>query len=186
VRRREFIRGLARRLKDTRQSSRLLSLAAVRDGMSRAAAARIGGMDRQTLRDRVHRFNEAGPDGLRDSWSSAPGRGSHPNNSLRWQRLSRPVPILPSTASCAGGASISRSSLLEAPPGAEACYVLAHGAGAGMSQSFLDAISRAMGRESAVRVCLATPMTCILPAPDSLGVAKPNDPGALYPAWLAV
>ena len=102
------LRRLARRSKDTRQSSRLLSLAAVRDGMSRAEAARIGGMDRQTLRDWVHRFNEAGPDGLRDSWSSGPGRGSHPSNSLSWQRLSRPVPILPSTASCAGGASISR------------------------------------------------------------------------------
>ncbi len=66
---------LARRSKDTRQSSRLLSLAAVRDGMSRAEAARIGGMDRQTLRDWVHRCNEAGPDGLRDSWSSGPRVG---------------------------------------------------------------------------------------------------------------
>jgi transposase len=59
-------------IEDARQSSRLLSLAAVRDGMSRADAARIGGMDRQTLRDWVHRFNAAGPDGLRDSWSSGP------------------------------------------------------------------------------------------------------------------
>ncbi len=33
------------------QSRRLLSLAAVLDGMNRADAARIGGMDRQTLRD---------------------------------------------------------------------------------------------------------------------------------------
>ena len=37
--------------------------------MNRADAARIGGMDRQTLRDWVHRFNEAGPDGLLDNWS---------------------------------------------------------------------------------------------------------------------
>ena len=29
-------------------------------------------MDRQTLRDWVHRFNAAGPDGLRDSWSNGP------------------------------------------------------------------------------------------------------------------
>ncbi|MGH2621572.1 MAG: winged helix-turn-helix domain-containing protein, partial [Anaerolineales bacterium] len=29
-----------------------------------AAAARLGGMDRQTLRDWVHRFNAGGPDGL--------------------------------------------------------------------------------------------------------------------------
>ncbi len=40
--------------------------------MSRADAARIGGMDRQTLRDWVHRFNEAGPDGLFDQWSAGP------------------------------------------------------------------------------------------------------------------
>ena len=26
-------------------------------------------MDRQTLRDWVHRFNERGPDGLKDTWS---------------------------------------------------------------------------------------------------------------------
>ena len=32
--------------------------------MNRTKAARIGGMDRQTLRDWVHRFNELGPDGL--------------------------------------------------------------------------------------------------------------------------
>jgi transposase len=32
--------------------------------MDRATAARIGGMDRQTLRDWVHRFNECGPVGL--------------------------------------------------------------------------------------------------------------------------
>ncbi len=66
------LRRLARISKDTRQSSRLLSLAAVLDGMSRADAARIGGMDRQTLRDWAHRFNEDGPDGLVDSWSSGP------------------------------------------------------------------------------------------------------------------
>ena len=49
-----------------------MSLTAVRDGMSRADAARVGGMDRQTLRDWVRRFNAGGPYGLRDSWSSGP------------------------------------------------------------------------------------------------------------------
>ncbi len=38
--------------------------------MDRRAAAKIGGMDRQTLRDWVHRFNAAGPDGLFDNWTS--------------------------------------------------------------------------------------------------------------------
>jgi transposase len=63
------LRRLAARTRDANQSRRLLSIAAVLDGMSRADAARIGGMDRQTLRDWVHRFNERGPDGLKDSWS---------------------------------------------------------------------------------------------------------------------
>src|SRR5215211_8920463 len=66
------MRRLAAPTKNANQSRRLLSIAAVLDGMSRAEAARIGGMDRQTLRDWVHRFNEAGSDGLRDSWSSGP------------------------------------------------------------------------------------------------------------------
>jgi len=60
------LRRLAAASKHANQSRRLLSLAAVLDGMNRADAARIGGMDRQTLRDWVHRFNERGPDGLKD------------------------------------------------------------------------------------------------------------------------
>lgn len=66
------LRQLAKRVKDNSQARRLLSLAAVLDGMSREDAARIGGMDRQTLRDWVHRFNEAGPDGLLDRWTDGP------------------------------------------------------------------------------------------------------------------
>jgi len=54
------------------QSRRPLSLAAVRDGMDRGSAAMIGGMDRQTLRDWVHRFNAAGPEGLIDNWTEGP------------------------------------------------------------------------------------------------------------------
>ena len=60
------VRALAARAKDGKQARRLLSIAAVYDGMSRADAARIGGMDRQTLRDWVHRFNDEGPVGLID------------------------------------------------------------------------------------------------------------------------
>src|SRR5215204_2080166 len=63
------LRRVAAASKHANQSRRLLSIAAVLDGMSRADAARIGGMDRQTLRDWVHRFNECGPEGLKDSWS---------------------------------------------------------------------------------------------------------------------
>ena len=68
----EALRRLARRSKDVHQSRRLLSLAAVKDGMDRGAAAKIGGMDRQTLRDWVHRFNAAGPEGLLDRWTNGP------------------------------------------------------------------------------------------------------------------
>ena len=60
----EALRRLATRSGNAKQARRLLALAAVRDGMSREAAARIGGMDRQTLRDWVHAFNARGPDGL--------------------------------------------------------------------------------------------------------------------------
>jgi transposase len=65
------LRSLATRCWDVAQARRLLSIAATVDGASRAAAAKLGGMDRQTLRDWVHRFNEAGPDGLINH--SAPG-----------------------------------------------------------------------------------------------------------------
>ena len=58
------VRRLARRAKDSDQVRRLLAIAAVIDGVSRAVAAKVGGMDRQTLRDWVIRFNEQGPDGL--------------------------------------------------------------------------------------------------------------------------
>src|SRR3977135_2939958 len=58
------LRRLAARAKDADQVRRLLALAAVYDGMDREMAARIGGMDRQTLRDWAHRFNEHGPIGL--------------------------------------------------------------------------------------------------------------------------
>jgi len=60
------LRVLAKSAKTNSQSRRLLSLAAVLDGMNRTDAARIGGMDRQTLRNWVHRFNQLGPDGLCD------------------------------------------------------------------------------------------------------------------------
>ena len=58
------LRGLAARTRDVAQSRRLLAIAMVLEGCSRLDAARQAGMDRQTLRDWVHRYNEAGVDGL--------------------------------------------------------------------------------------------------------------------------
>jgi transposase len=60
------LRRQARLEEDGRVAARLLAIAAVLDGHSRAHAARLGGMDRQTLRDWVHRFNAEGVAGLRD------------------------------------------------------------------------------------------------------------------------
>ncbi len=66
------LRRLARQEQDGRVSARLLALANALDGMSREAAARAAGMDRQTLRDWVVRFNAEGTAGLRDQ--PRPGR----------------------------------------------------------------------------------------------------------------
>jgi transposase len=58
------LRQLAKRAEDVDQARRRLSLAAVLDGQNPKVAASIGAMDRQTLRDWVHRFNDKGPEGL--------------------------------------------------------------------------------------------------------------------------
>ena len=60
------LRAAARGTKDSDQARRLLALALVLDGASRTAAARAAGMDRQTLRDWVHRYNAEGIEGLCD------------------------------------------------------------------------------------------------------------------------
>jgi transposase len=62
----EELRALARRERDGRVGARLLALANALGGMSREAAARAAGMDRQTLRDWVHRYNAEGVGGLCD------------------------------------------------------------------------------------------------------------------------
>jgi putative transposase len=58
------LRGLAAKSRDAAQVRRLLALALILEGHSRASAAEQSGMDRQTLRDWVHRYNEAGEAGL--------------------------------------------------------------------------------------------------------------------------
>jgi putative transposase len=60
----EEVRCWARTVKDANQARRLLAIAAIYEGMDREEAARVGGMDRQTLRDWVHRFNSQGSAGL--------------------------------------------------------------------------------------------------------------------------
>jgi transposase len=62
------LRGLARRESDGRVSRRMLAIANALEGMDRALAARTAGMDRQTLRDWVIRYNRGGPAALFDAW----------------------------------------------------------------------------------------------------------------------
>jgi transposase len=58
------LRHLAVKSRNAAQSRRLLAIAMVLEGNSRDDAARQAGMDRQTLRDWVHRYNAQGADGL--------------------------------------------------------------------------------------------------------------------------
>ena len=68
----EELRRQARRERDGRVSARLIAIANALEGMDRASAARLAGMDRQTLRDWVHRYNAEGIAGLCNR--PAPGR----------------------------------------------------------------------------------------------------------------
>jgi transposase len=58
------LRAAAAREKNAAAARRTLALALVLDGANRTHAARTCGMDRQTLRDWVHRYNEEGLAGL--------------------------------------------------------------------------------------------------------------------------
>jgi transposase len=66
------LRGAAAKCTDGAQVRRILALAMVLEGRPRTEAAILNGMDRQTLRDWVHRYNEAGIEGLKSRTS--PGR----------------------------------------------------------------------------------------------------------------
>jgi transposase len=63
------LRKLAKDEADSRISRRLLAIANALSGMSRADAATSAGMDRQTLRDWVLRYNAHGVAGLSDNWN---------------------------------------------------------------------------------------------------------------------
>lgn len=69
------LRREAARTQDGKAARRMLSLALVLEGKSRTEAAAQCGMDRQTLRDWVHRYNEEGLAGLYDrALSGRPSR----------------------------------------------------------------------------------------------------------------
>ena len=66
------LRAAAAKSSDAAQVRRLLAIALVLGGDARTEAARRGGMERQTLRDWVHRYNDEGIEGLKSRRS--PGR----------------------------------------------------------------------------------------------------------------
>ena len=66
------LRAEAARTADAKQARRILAIAMVLDEHPRLLAAQAGGMDRQTLRDLVHRYNADGLAGLADR--PRPGR----------------------------------------------------------------------------------------------------------------
>jgi transposase len=60
------LRAEATRTGDAKVARRMLAIALALEGWSRQGAAAACAMERQTLRDWVHRYNAAGLDGLRD------------------------------------------------------------------------------------------------------------------------
>jgi transposase len=60
------VRSAAARCRDAQASRRMLAIALVLEGSDRKTAAETCGMDRQTLRDWVHRYNAEGLAGLRN------------------------------------------------------------------------------------------------------------------------
>ena len=66
------LRRLAKSARTCAASRRMLALALVLEGAKRVEAAQACAMDRQTLRDWVHRFNAEGPEGLYSKQGAGP------------------------------------------------------------------------------------------------------------------
>lgn len=66
------LRVAAAKAKDANAARRMLAIALVLEGVDRKTAAESCGMDRQTLRDWVHRYNAEGMEGLSNRRSAGP------------------------------------------------------------------------------------------------------------------
>lgn len=110
------LRSIAGRCRDAAQVRRLLALASVLDSRPRGEAAAQNGMDRQTLRDWVHRYNAEGIDGLKSHTS--PGRAPALTDAqmAALKALVIAVPIQPSTRLYAGDAQICRPKSRDGSP----------------------------------------------------------------------
>lgn len=94
------LRREARRSRDADQARRLLALAAIYEGGSRAEAARVGGVTRQIVRDEVERFNAEGPGGLipRRRAGPAPKLDDEKRRALAARVEIGPIPAVPGVA----------------------------------------------------------------------------------------
>src|SRR5258708_1927582 len=94
------LRSAAARAPDAAAARRMLALALVMEGRSRVEAAESCGMDRQTLRDWVHRYNAEGLAGLCDR--DHPGRPPRLTMAQKTE-LARMVEVGPDLAKDGGG-----------------------------------------------------------------------------------
>ena len=100
------LRRLASRENDGQVVRRLIALALILEGRSRADAAETSGMDRQTLRDWVHRYNAEGVPGLKSrvGGGHAPLLSKEQMAELRELVVNGPDPAV--DGSCGGGVLI--------------------------------------------------------------------------------
>ncbi len=81
------LRREAVRCRDANAARRMLALALVLEGHSREEAARHTGMDRQTLRDWVHRYNAEGLAGLCNRRHAGPKPRLAPEQAAELQKI---------------------------------------------------------------------------------------------------
>jgi len=81
------LRAAAAKAKDAKAARRMLAIALVLEGVDRKTAAESCGMDRQTLRDWVHRYNAEGLEGLSDRRSAGPTPRLNPAQKAELARL---------------------------------------------------------------------------------------------------
>jgi transposase len=86
------LRAAASKAKDAKAARRMLAIALVLEGVDRRTAAETCGMDRQTLRDWVHRYNAEGLEGLSDRRSAGPAPRLNPAQKAELARMVRAGP----------------------------------------------------------------------------------------------
>lgn len=86
------LRAAASKAKDAKAARRMLAIALVLEGVNRKTAAETCGMDRQTLRDWVHRYNAKGLEGLSNRRSAGPMPRLSPDQKAELARMVREGP----------------------------------------------------------------------------------------------